>query len=117
MTKDSTKAGSNILLGAEWHDSIEACVRMEVRGFIEQMLEAELSTALGRARYVRAPAPERLPGGAGESGPPDDVDAAVAIQVAGHRNGHRDRELMGPFAKTTGPFHLEGGRRPNAGRT
>jgi len=74
---------------------------MEVRGFIEQMLEAELSTALGRARYVRAPAPERLPGGAGESGPPDDVDAAVAIQVAGHRNGHRDRELMGTFGKTT----------------
>ena len=101
MTKDSTKARSNIFLGAEWHDSIEACVRMEVRGFIEQMLEAELSTALGRARYVRAPAPERLPGGAGESGPPDDVDAAVAIQVAGHRNGHRDRELMGTFGKTT----------------
>jgi len=101
MTKDSTKARPNILLGAEWHDSIEACVRMEVRGFIEQMLEAELSTALGRARYVRAPAPERLPGGAGESGPPDDVDAAVAIQVAGHRNGHRDRELMGTFGKTT----------------
>ena len=101
MTKDSTKARPNILLGAEWHDSIEACVRMEVRGFIEQMLEAELSTALGRARYVRAPAPERLPGGAGGSGPPDDVDAAVAIQVAGHRNGHRDRELMGTFGKTT----------------
>jgi len=74
---------------------------MEVRGFIEQMLEAEFPTALGRARYVRAPAPERLPGGAGESGPPDDVDAAVAIQVAGHRNGHRDRELMGTFGKTT----------------
>jgi hypothetical protein len=51
--KDSTKAGSNILLGAEWHDSIEACVRMEIRGFIKEMLEVELSTALGRASYAR----------------------------------------------------------------
>ena len=101
MTKDSTKAGSNILLGAEWHDSIEARVRMEIRGFIEEMLEAELSTALGRARYARAPAPERLPGGAGESGTPDEVDVAVANRMAGHRNGHRDRELMGTFGKTT----------------
>jgi hypothetical protein len=95
MTKDITKARSNILLGAEWHDSIEACVRMEIRGFIEKMLEAELSTALGRARCVRAP--ESPAGGAGESGPPDDVDAAVANPVAGHHN----RELMGTFSKTT----------------
>jgi hypothetical protein len=50
MSKDTTKAVSNILLGAEWHDSIEACVRAEIRGFIEFMLESELSTALGRAR-------------------------------------------------------------------
>jgi len=72
---------------------------MEIRGFIEEMLEAELSKALGRARYVRAP--ESLSGGAGESGPPDDVGSAVANRVAGHRNGHRDRELMGTFGKTT----------------
>ena len=58
MPKDSTKAVSNILLGAQWHDSIEARVRTEIRGFIESMLEAELSTALGRARYARARAPE-----------------------------------------------------------
>ena len=50
MVKDSTKAVSNILLGSEWHDSIEACVRTQIRGFIEEILEAELSTALGRAR-------------------------------------------------------------------
>ena len=98
MAKDSTKAGPKILLGAEWHDSIEACVRMEIRGFIEEMLEAELSTALGRARYARTRAPER---GAGESGPPGESDAAVAHRGAGHRNGHRDRELMGTFGQTT----------------
>jgi hypothetical protein len=54
MLKDSTKATSNILLGADWHDSLEACVRTGIRGFIELMLEAELSAVLGRARYARA---------------------------------------------------------------
>src|SRR5215468_951926 len=97
MAKDSTKAASNILVGGEWYDSIEACVRTGIRGLIELMLEAELSTALGRARYARAP--ERLPD-ASESGP-EESDAAVAEGVVGHRNGHRDRELMGTFGKTT----------------
>src|SRR5690349_21327964 len=96
MTKDSTKVASNILLGAEWHDSIEACVRTEIRGFIELMLESELSTALGRARYARPPG--RL-ADASESGPGE--TGAAAQRVFGHRNGHRDRELMGTFGKTT----------------
>jgi transposase-like protein len=95
MSKDSTKVASNILLGADWHDSIEACVRRQIRGLIELMLEAELSTALGRARYARAQAPERLPE-ASESGPGE-----TAQRVLGHRNGHRDRELTGTFGKTT----------------
>ena len=77
MSKDTTKAVSNLFLGAAWHDSIEACVRAEIRGFIEFMLESELSTALGRARYARARAPEGLP------------------EASEHRNGHRDRRLMG----------------------
>src|SRR6516165_4913477 len=98
MTKDSTKAGSNILLGAEWHDSIEACERTEIRGFIEEMLETELSTALGRTRYARARAPKRLPAGASESGP-EESDAVVVQRLVGHRNGHRDRELLGTFGK------------------
>ena len=99
MPKDSTKAVSNIFLGAEWHDSIEACVRTEIREFIESMLEAELSTALGRTRYARGRARERL-ADASELGP-EVSDAAVAQRVVGHRNGHRDRELMGTFGKTT----------------
>jgi len=93
MPKDSTKAVSNIFLGAEWHDSIEACVRTEIREFIESMLEAELSIALGCTRYARGRALERLPD-ASELGP-EVSDAAVAQRVVGHRNGHRDRELMG----------------------
>jgi putative transposase len=99
MTKHSTKEASNILLGAEWHDSIEACVRQQIRGFIEEMLEEELSKALGRARYARASAP-KLPGGASESGTKDS-EVAAAQRAGGHRNGHRDRELMGTFGATT----------------
>jgi hypothetical protein len=51
---------------------------------------------LGRARYVRARAPEHVPG-VSESG----SEVSVAQPVLGHRNGHRDRELMGTFGKTT----------------
>jgi putative transposase len=97
MPKDITKAASNIFLGAEWQDSIEARVRTEIRGFIEEILEAELSTALGRARYARSA--ERLPV-ASESGP-EETNTVAAQRVFGHRNGRRDRELMGTFGKTT----------------
>src|SRR5262245_13333639 len=100
MTKHSTKEASNILLGAEWHDSIEACVRTQIRGFIEEMLEVELSKALGRARYERGSAPKRLPSGAGESGT-NETEAGAVQRTVGHRNGHRHRELMGTFGATT----------------
>jgi len=96
MSKDITKAASNILLGADWQDSIEDCVRRQIRGFIELMLEAELSSVLGRARYARL----RALADANELGP-EESDAAVAHSVFGHRNGHRDRELTGTFGKTT----------------
>ena len=99
MSKDITKSASNILLGTDWHDSIEASVRTQIRGFIELMLEAELSSVLGRARYARAHAPERL-SDASRSGS-EAWDAAAARRVIGHRNGHRDRELTGTFGKTT----------------
>jgi len=46
-----TQAASNILLGADWQDSTEACVRTQIREFIEEILEVELSKALGRRRY------------------------------------------------------------------
>ena len=96
MSKDSTKAASNILLGAEWHDSIEACVRTQIRGFIEEMLEVELSHALGRARYERA-APKYLAGRGSES----EAQAAAVQSPVGYRNGHRGRQLMGAFGATT----------------
>src|SRR5262249_13565641 len=100
MAKDSTKATLNLLQGDEWQDSIEACVRTQIRGFIEEILEVELSNALGRARYARARATERLASGASEPGA-DESDEGLVERVVGHRNGHRDRELMGTFGKST----------------
>src|SRR5262245_42726270 len=44
---------ANVLTGEGWRDSIEALVRGRIRGLIEEILEAELSDALGRARYTR----------------------------------------------------------------
>ena len=63
---------------------IEDGVRARVRGFIETMLEAELSEALSRPRYGR----RRL--GEDEATP----------SVVGMRHGHRERTLTGTFGKT-----------------
>jgi putative transposase len=73
MTKDIAFGDEVPFLGADWFDPLEAGVRQQIRSFIEEMLESELSAALGRARYDR---------NAG---------------VAGYRNGHRDRQLLGTF--------------------
>ena len=37
----------------DWFDPIETSLRERVRGFIEQVIEAELDTALCRPRYAR----------------------------------------------------------------
>ncbi len=64
--------------------SIEDGVRARVRGFIEAMLEEELSGALSRPRYGR-----RKPG-----------EDEAATSVVGVRHGHRERTLTGTFGKT-----------------
>ena len=58
MTKDSRdlSGASPEFLGAAWFDPIEAVIRDRVRGFIEELVEAELDDALGRSRYQRAEA-------------------------------------------------------------
>ena len=72
MTKDTTKeagVAAEVLLFDDWFDAIEDGVRARVRGFIETMLEEELSGALARPRYGRrkrgedeaAPSVERAP--------------------------------------------------------
>jgi putative transposase len=90
MTMDSTKpeTGSCELehfLCDDWFDPLETMVRTRIRGFIEELLEAELDAALGRDRYERSQA------GGGDS----------PAGVVGSRHGHRERGLMGTFGATT----------------
>ena len=74
MDKDSSKGPAEraLFAGEAWFDPIEAGLRDRIRGLIEELVEQELEAALGRGRYER--------GGA-----------------AGHRHGHRVRQLTGSF--------------------
>ncbi len=75
-----TDADSTALFAGEaWFDPIEAGVRDQVRGFIQELLEQELAAALGRARHERA-----------------------AGEPVSYRNGTRERQLLGSF----GPVEL-----------
>src|SRR5208282_6070453 len=94
MQTDTTKspgeaAEGTLFLGDDWFDPLEAGVRTRIRGFIEELLEAELDVALGRDRYER---PRLAETGAG--GKP--------IVKAGHRHGHRERQILGSFGPVTG---------------
>ena len=90
MTTDSTKTavgpseGGSFLFD-DWFDPLETGVRTRIRGFIEELLKAELDAALGRNRYER-------PGMRGGDCPKG---------AAGSRHGHRERGLMGTFGATT----------------
>ena len=74
MNETTTTPTPSPLLGAGWSDPLEDEVRGRVRAFIEEILEEELSAALGRRRYERA------------------ENARL-----GWRNGHRDRQVIGTF--------------------
>jgi putative transposase len=76
MAQDSTTVadGTGLFAGQAWFDPIEAGIRDRIRGFIEELLEQELTAALGRDRC------ERAVGGA-----------------KGYRNGTRARQLLGSF--------------------
>jgi transposase-like protein len=65
-------------VGGDWFDPLEDAVRLQVRAFIEELLEEELEAALGRGRYER--------GGTAK----------------GHRHGRRPRQLVTTF----GPLEL-----------
>jgi len=82
MEENSTKTdanGTTLFAGAAWFDPIEAGIRERVRGFIQELLEQELTAALGRTRHERA-----------------------AGEPVGYRNGTRERQLLGSF----GPVEL-----------
>jgi putative transposase len=78
MKEDTETSPFALLTGDEAFDPVEAGVRQRVRGFIEAILEEELQAALGRGRYERS--------GAG---------------ATGHRNGHRERQIIGTFGAET----------------
>jgi putative transposase len=74
MHEDSTMpAATPLFASAAWFDPIEAGLRERVRGFIEGLIEEELTAALGRRRYER--------GGLAK----------------GYRHGRRSRRLTGSF--------------------
>jgi putative transposase len=83
MEQNSTKTdagGTTLFAGDAWFDPIEAGIRERVRGFIQELLEQELTTALGRSKSERA------------AGAPK-----------GYRNGTRERQMLGSF----GPVEVE----------
>src|SRR4051794_5782666 len=95
MTTDPTfpaepAAETELFLGADWFDPLEAGVRTRIRSFIEELLEAELEAALSRKRYERGRTPEKRPNA-----------EAAGSPVSGHRHGHRERTLMGTFGAVT----------------
>jgi putative transposase len=81
-------AEATLFLGDDWFDPLETGVRTRIRGFIEELLEAELDAALGRDRYERPRLAETCVGGR-------------AVIGDGHRHGHRERQLMGTFGPVT----------------
>jgi len=85
MTSNTTTActgEAEDLLFDSWFDPIEDGLRAKVRGFIETMIEEELTSALSRPRYARH------------------LDGAGGAGVTGHRHGHRTRRLTGTFGPT-----------------
>jgi hypothetical protein len=86
MTKDTTKVAvaADASLFDDWFGGIENGVRARVRGFIETMLETELSELLSRPRHGRR-----------RSG-----DDEATPSVVGVRHGHRERTLTGTFGET-----------------
>lgn len=72
--------GTGLFAGKAWFDPIEAGIRDRVRGFIQELLEQELTAALGRGKSERA-----------------------AGEPRGYRNGTRERQLLGSF----GPVAVE----------
>src|SRR5215469_7666589 len=77
MDEDIALGDDVPMLESDWFDPLELGVRQQIRFFIQGMLEEELAASLGRARYRRS------------------------VAAVGHRNGHRDRQLIGTFGAVT----------------
>ena len=109
MTTDIANNDAGLLLGEDWRSPLETSVRVCIRGLIEELLEEELSAALGRARYVRLttapPSPADDVQGLGDEGQPAADPAATPVSAPaaskGTRNGLRERTILGTFGKVT----------------
>src|SRR3977135_3964470 len=93
MKTDTTNAAAKaaegtLFVGGDWFDPLEAGVRTRIRGFIEELLEAELDAVLGRDRYERPRVAKTGVGGRQGVG-------------AGRRRGHAERQWRGPFGPVT----------------
>jgi putative transposase len=78
MKEDTETSPSALLANGSAFDPLEDGVRQRVRCFIETILEEELRAVLGRGRYERS-----------------------AEGATGHRNGHRERQVIGTFGAET----------------
>ena len=72
MKEDTETSPFTLLASGSAFDPLEDGVRLRVRCFIETILEEELQAVLGRGRYERS-----------------------AEGATGHRNGHRERQVLG----------------------
>jgi transposase-like protein len=71
----SETADTALFAGDAWFDPIEAGLRERIRGFIGELLEQELTSALGRDRHERA-----------------------VERPKGYRHGTRERQLIRPVS-------------------
>ena len=96
MTTDSMtmESDATLFLGEAWFDPIEAGIREQIRGFIEGLIEEELTAALGRRRYERGPGETASAGSAAAMA---SGETAASSTPAGHRHGHRQRRITGSF--------------------
>src|SRR5512144_720013 len=88
------KSDATLFLGEAWFDPIEAGIREQIRGFIEGLIEDELTAALERGRYQRR---HRHVGEADPGDGPPTAGPADVAPLAGHRHGHRERQMTGCF--------------------
>src|SRR5512144_859817 len=89
------KSDATLFLGEAWFDPIEAGIREQIRGFIEGLIEEELTAALGRGRYER-----RHRRGSGDARAPEGAMGAEMGDVAagqGSGHGQRKRRVLGAF--------------------
>ena len=73
--RNGTTGSTELLIGSEWLDPLEQQVRGGVRQFLQELIEQEVTEALGRLRHGRTE------------------------DAKGYRHGHRPRTVFGSFGR------------------